>query len=58
MALASFTRDVPMSEHVRSASIATAMQAVNVIPAVCAAPAGFATMGKLPLAWTTRMTSS
>lgn len=58
MTLASFTRDVPMSEHVRSASIATAMQAVNAIPAVCAAPAGFATMGKLPLAWTTRMASS
>lgn len=49
--LASFRRDVPMSEHVHAASVATAMQAVNAVPAVCAAPAGFVTMADLPLAW-------
>lgn len=51
MTLASFTRDVPMEEHVRSASVATAMQAVNAVPAVCAAPPGFVTMADLPLTW-------
>lgn len=49
MTLASFRRDVPLVEHVRSASVATAMQAVNAIPAVCTAPAGFVTMADLPL---------
>ncbi|WP_197382890.1 NAD(P)H-dependent amine dehydrogenase family protein [Mycolicibacterium mengxianglii] len=49
--LASFRRDVPLSEHVHAASVATAMQAVNAVPAVCAAPAGFVTMAQLPLAW-------
>lgn len=49
MTLASFRRDVPLDEHVRSASVATAMQAVNAVPAVCAAPAGFVTMADLPL---------
>ena len=37
LSLASYERDVPMVEHVRSASIATAMQAVNAIPALCEA---------------------
>ena len=36
-------------EHVRSASVATAMQAVNAIPAVCEARPGFVTMAELPL---------
>lgn len=41
ISLASFGRkDVPIEEHVHSADIATAMQAVNTIPALCAAPAG------------------
>jgi hypothetical protein len=34
---------------VRAASIATAMQAVNAIPALCEAPPGIATMADLPL---------
>ncbi|TDO10003.1 hypothetical protein EV580_4288 [Mycobacterium sp. BK086] len=49
MTLASFRRDVPLAEHVRSASVATAMQAVNAIGAVCNAAAGFVTMADLPL---------
>jgi 2,4-diaminopentanoate dehydrogenase len=47
--LASFTRPASMEEHVRSASVATAMQVLNAVPAVCAAPPGFATMADLPL---------
>ena len=49
MTLASFRRDVPLEEHVRSASVATAMAAVNAVPAVCAAQPGFVTMADLPL---------
>jgi len=49
LALASFDRDVPIAEHVRAASIATAMAAVNAIPDLCAAPPGVATMADLPL---------
>ena len=47
--LASFTREATISEHVRAGLITVAMQVVNAIPAVCAAPAGFATMADLPL---------
>ncbi|OBA57572.1 dihydrodipicolinate reductase [Mycobacterium sp. 1100029.7] len=47
--LASFTRAASMEEHVRSASVATAMQVLNAVPAICAAPAGFATAATLPL---------
>jgi hypothetical protein len=47
--LASFTRPATMQEHVRSASVATAMQALNAVPAVCEAPPGFATAASLPL---------
>lgn len=47
--LASFSRAASMEEHVRSASVATAMQVLNAVLAVCAAPAGFATMADLPL---------
>ncbi|WP_234794169.1 NAD(P)H-dependent amine dehydrogenase family protein [Mycolicibacterium flavescens] len=47
--LASFTRDADMAEHVRSANVATAMQVLNAVPSVIAAPAGFATMADLPL---------
>ena len=51
MTLASFERNAPISEHVQSASTATAMQAVNAVPAVCAAPTGFVTMADIGLAW-------
>nr|WP_090345587.1 dihydrodipicolinate reductase [Mycolicibacterium malmesburyense]CRL78077.1 dihydrodipicolinate reductase [Mycolicibacterium malmesburyense] len=47
--LASFSRDATMAEHVRSANVATAMQVLNAVPAVIAAPAGFATAADLPL---------
>ncbi len=49
--LASFVRDVPISDHVQSASVATAMQAVNAVPAVCAAAPGFVTMADIPFVW-------
>jgi hypothetical protein len=49
LSLASYTKDASIADHVRAASIATAMQAVNAIPAVCDAPAGIATMADLPL---------
>jgi len=49
LSLASFSKDVPFPEHVRAASVATAMHAVNAIPAVCAAKPGIATMADLPL---------
>jgi hypothetical protein len=48
-ALASFERQASMADHVRSANVATAMQVLNAIPAVCAAPPGFATAASLPL---------
>ena len=47
--LASFERAATMEEHVRSANVATAMQVLNAVPAVCAAPPGFATTASLPL---------
>ncbi len=37
-----------MIEHVNSANVATAMQVLNAIPAVCAAAPGFATIATLP----------
>jgi 2,4-diaminopentanoate dehydrogenase len=49
LSLMSYERDLPISEHVRAASIATAMQAVNAIGPVCQAPPGVATMADLPL---------
>jgi hypothetical protein len=48
ISLASFERRASMAEHVAAANIATAMQAVNAITAVCAAPPGFATAATLP----------
>lgn len=48
-ALASFSRAASIEEHVRAALVTVAMQVVNAIPAVVAAPAGFATMADLPL---------
>jgi hypothetical protein len=49
MSLASFTRPATMDEHVRSASVATGMQVLNAVSAVCQAPPGFATSATLPL---------
>ena len=49
LSLASWERNVPITEHVRAASIATAMQAINAIPALCEAPPGIRTMADLPL---------
>ena len=49
LSLASFSRPAEMAEHVRSANVATAMQVLNAVPAVCAAEPGFATSGSLPL---------
>ncbi|MFV1366212.1 MULTISPECIES: NAD(P)H-dependent amine dehydrogenase family protein [Mycolicibacterium] len=47
--LASFSRPASIEEHVRSGLVAVALQVVNAVPAVCAAPPGFATMADLPL---------
>ena len=47
--LASFSREATIEEHVKAGLITVAMQVVNAIPAVCDAPAGFATMADLPL---------
>ncbi|PYE12202.1 hypothetical protein DFR67_12442 [Williamsia limnetica] len=49
ISLASFTRELPIADHVHAASVATAMQILNAIDAVCAAPPGLATMADLPL---------
>ena len=49
LTLMSYERPLPIAEHVRAASVATAMQAINTIPALCAAPAGVQTMADLPL---------
>jgi hypothetical protein len=49
LSLASYERDLPIAEHVRAASVATAMQAINGVPAVCRAAPGIATMADLPL---------
>jgi 2,4-diaminopentanoate dehydrogenase len=47
--LASFTRPASITEHVRSANVATAMQVLNAVPAVCDAAPGFATTVSRPL---------
>lgn len=49
VSLASITRAAEMAEHVRSANVATAMQVLNAVPAVCEAGPGFATSASLPL---------
>jgi hypothetical protein len=50
LSLASFVRrDVPFHEHVHAADVATAMHAVNAVPAVCEAPAGIRSALDLPL---------
>jgi len=50
ISLASFARrDVPIDEHVHAADIATAMHAVNAVPAVCEAPPGIRSALDLPL---------
>ena len=48
LSLASFERDASMLEHVNSANVATAMQVLNAVPAVCAAAPGYATIADLP----------
>ncbi len=42
LSLASFERNATMLEHVNSANVATGMQVLNAVPAVCAAAPGFA----------------
>jgi hypothetical protein len=49
LTLASYERDLPLADHVRAASVATAMQAVNSIPALCDAAPGIRTMADLGL---------
>jgi hypothetical protein len=49
MALASFTRPASIEDHVRSINVGIGMQILNAVPAVCEAPAGFATTATLPL---------
>ena len=49
LTLMSYEKPLPLAEHVRAASVATAMQAVNAIPVLCEAPAGIRTMADLPL---------
>ncbi len=47
LSLASFERDASMLEHVNSVNVATAMQVLNAVPAVCAAAPAFATAATL-----------
>jgi 2,4-diaminopentanoate dehydrogenase len=49
LTLASFTRNASIAEHAQAGNIATGMQVLNAVPAVCEAPAGFATNATLPL---------
>ena len=49
LTLMSYEKPLPVAEHVRAASVATAMQAINAIPVLCQAPAGVRTMADLPL---------
>lgn len=49
LTMASLSKPTAMEDHVRAASVATAMQVVNAVPLVHAAPAGFATAADLPV---------
>jgi hypothetical protein len=49
LTLASFTRKASIAEHAQAGNIATGMQVLNAVPAVCEAPPGFATNATLPL---------
>ncbi|GAB3223584.1 NAD(P)H-dependent amine dehydrogenase family protein [Mycolicibacterium hippocampi] len=49
LCLASYSRAASVEEHVRAGLIAVAMQVLNAVPAICSAPAGFATIADLPL---------
>jgi hypothetical protein len=50
VSLASFARrDVPIDEHIHAADVATAMHAVNAVPAVCEAPPGIRSALDLPV---------
>lgn len=48
LTLASFSRPAPIAEHVHAGNVATAMQVLNAVAAVCAADPGFATAASLP----------
>ncbi|HYJ57442.1 MAG TPA: hypothetical protein VEX40_18400 [Mycobacterium sp.] len=52
--LASFTRAASVEEHVRSASVATAMQVLNGVPAICETSTGFVTTASLSLIYNQR----
>ena len=49
LTLASIGRHASIAEHAQADNIATGMQVLNAVPAVCEAPAGFATNATLPL---------
>jgi hypothetical protein len=49
LTLASFSRNASIAEHAQAGNIATGMQVLNAVPAVCEAPTGFATNATLPL---------
>lgn len=49
LTMASLSRPQEMADHVRAASVATAMQVVNAIPLVHAAPPGLVTAADLPI---------
>jgi len=49
LTLASFTRNASIAEHAQAGNIATGMQVLNAVSAVCEAPTGFATNATLPL---------
>jgi hypothetical protein len=50
VSLASFARrDVSIDDHIHAADVATAMHAVNAVPAVCEAPPGIRSALDLPI---------
>jgi 2,4-diaminopentanoate dehydrogenase len=49
LTLASFSRPATIAEHAHAGNVATAMQVLNSVPAVCQAAPGFATAATLPV---------
>ena len=49
LTLASFSRPATIAEHVHAGNVATAMQVLNAVPAVCASAPGFVTAASLPV---------
>jgi len=49
LTLASFSRPATIAQHVHAGNVATAMQVLNAVPAVCESAPGFATAATLPL---------